>query len=99
VITVSPTPGAAKPPSRRLRADRRAVEASVAAALRFGGHAGATGGAVAEQTAPTAGRGPLASYFPGYFAMVMATGIIAIGCRLVGIPVLGEVLYVVAAGA
>jgi tellurite resistance protein TehA-like permease len=54
---------------------------------------------VAEQTARTAGPSLLASYFPGYFAMVMATGIIAIGCRLVGIPVLGEVLYVVAAGA
>jgi tellurite resistance protein TehA-like permease len=42
---------------------------------------------------------PLASYFPGYFAMVMATGIIAIGCRSIGIPWLGEALYVVAAVA
>lgn len=42
---------------------------------------------------------PLASYFPGYFAMVMATGIIAIGCRSLAIPWLGEVLYVVAAVA
>lgn len=43
--------------------------------------------------------GKLESYFPGYFAMVMATGIIAIGCRLVGVPVLGEALYAVTAGA
>jgi tellurite resistance protein TehA-like permease len=42
---------------------------------------------------------PLASFFPGYFAMVMATGITAIGCRSLGIPWLGEVLYVVTAVA
>ncbi|MCE3553571.1 tellurite resistance/C4-dicarboxylate transporter family protein [Pseudonocardia sp. RS11V-5] len=38
----------------------------------------------------------LASFFPGYFALVMATGIIAIGCRLVGIPVLDLLLYAIA---
>jgi tellurite resistance protein TehA-like permease len=51
--------------------------------------------ALGPQPAPS----PLASYFPGYFAMVMATGIIAIGCRSLGIPWLGEALYVVAAAA
>lgn len=47
--------------------------------------------------APEPAPGMLALFFPGYFAMVMATGIIAIGCRLVGIPVLDEVLYAIAA--
>jgi tellurite resistance protein TehA-like permease len=50
-------------------------------------------------TAVNARVGPLASYFPGYFAMVMATGIVAIGCRLVGVPVLDVVLLAVAAVA
>ena len=49
--------------------------------------------------AVNAPAGPLASYFPGYFAMVMATGIIAIGCRLVGVPVVDVALLAVAAVA
>lgn len=42
-------------------------------------------------------QGPVAAFFPGYFAMVMATGILAIGCHLVGLPVVDAVLYAFAA--
>jgi tellurite resistance protein TehA-like permease len=38
----------------------------------------------------------LATLFPGYFALVMATGIIAIGAELEGLEWLGQGLYVVA---
>ncbi|MEO6123813.1 MAG: tellurite resistance/C4-dicarboxylate transporter family protein [Ilumatobacteraceae bacterium] len=40
---------------------------------------------------------PIASLFPGYFALVMATGIIAIAAQLLQIDWLAEVLYTVAA--
>jgi tellurite resistance protein TehA-like permease len=33
--------------------------------------------------------------FPGYFALVMATGVVAIACRLVGVPLVPEMLLVV----
>lgn len=36
----------------------------------------------------------LAALDPGYFALVMATGIVSIGCRLLGYPVLAEPLLV-----
>ncbi len=42
---------------------------------------------------------PLATLFPGYFALVMATGIIAIGAKQQAIDWLATVLYAVAAGA
>jgi tellurite resistance protein TehA-like permease len=42
---------------------------------------------------------PLATLFPGYFALVMATGIIAVGASQQDIDWLADVLYVVAAGA
>lgn len=38
----------------------------------------------------------LATLDPGYFALVMATGIVSIGCRLLGFPVLAELLLVCA---
>ena len=39
----------------------------------------------------------VATLFPGYFALVMATGIIAIGAHLEDLDWLGQGLYVVAA--
>lgn len=36
----------------------------------------------------------IATLDPGYFALVMATGIVSIGCRLLGYPALAEVLLV-----
>ena len=42
---------------------------------------------------------PIATLFPGYFALVMATGIIAIGAKQQKIDWLANSLYVVAAGA
>ena len=42
---------------------------------------------------------PVATLFPGYFAMVMATGIVAIGAKQQKITWLAEALYVVAAMA
>lgn len=44
-------------------------------------------------------RSPLATLFPGYFAMVMATGIIAIAASQQQIDWLADVLYVVTAAA
>lgn len=41
--------------------------------------------------------GPIADLFPGYFALVMATGIISIGADQQDIAVLPEVLYAIAA--
>ena len=40
---------------------------------------------------------PIAGMFPGYFALVMATGIIAIGSKQQGIRWLAEALYIIAA--
>jgi len=40
---------------------------------------------------------PIASLFPGYFALVMATGIISVAAKQQGIDWLADVLYVVAA--
>lgn len=37
-------------------------------------------------------KGRLASLHPAYFALVMATGIISIGCRLLGIPAIDRAL-------
>lgn len=42
---------------------------------------------------------PIATLFPGYFALVMATGIVAIAARLEGLDLVAEALYVIAAGA
>jgi len=46
--------------------------------------------------APTS---PIATLFPGYFAMVMATGIISVGASQYHIDWLADLLYVIAAGA
>ncbi|MBN9107351.1 MAG: tellurite resistance/C4-dicarboxylate transporter family protein [Pseudonocardia sp.] len=48
-----------------------------------------------QRTTPIPDR-PLARFFPGYFAFVMATGVVALGCRALGVAGAGEVLYVVA---
>ena len=42
---------------------------------------------------------PIATLFPGYFALVMATGIIAVGASQQHIDWLADLLYLVAAGA
>lgn len=42
---------------------------------------------------------PIATLFPGYFAAVMATGIVAIGAEQQDLGWLADILYVVAAGA
>jgi hypothetical protein len=47
-----------------------------------------------RRDAPTSG---LAALFPGYFALVMATGIIAIGAQREGLDWLGDVLFGIAA--
>lgn len=39
----------------------------------------------------------LATLDPGYFALVMATGIVSVACRLLGITLLGEILLVATA--
>lgn len=41
----------------------------------------------------------IATLFPGYFALVMATGIIATGAQLLGVRLLAEVLYGLAVAA
>jgi tellurite resistance protein TehA-like permease len=64
-----------------------------------------TGGSA--ETAEAAGRGDrpevaasaLATFFPGYFALVMATGIIATGAHLEGLDWLGDALFAIAAVA
>lgn len=43
--------------------------------------------------------GPVADLFPGYFALVMATGIIAVGAALEDVQPVADVLYAVAAAA
>jgi tellurite resistance protein TehA-like permease len=48
---------------------------------------------------PSGRPSAIATLFPGYFAMVMATGIIAIGAQLEGIEWLAQALYVVSVGA
>jgi tellurite resistance protein TehA-like permease len=48
---------------------------------------------------PEARPSPIATLFPGYFALVMATGIVAIGAELEDVDWLAQVLYVVAAAA
>ena len=54
----------------------------------------------AASTRPEPDRGgPIATLFPGYFALVMATGIIAIAAAQQEIDWLAEILYVVAAVA
>ena len=54
----------------------------------------------AVSSSETKGRvNPIASLFPGYFAIVMATGILAIGAKQQKITWLAESLYVVAAAA
>lgn len=53
-------------------------------------------------TAPAtaaAPRSPIATLFPGYFAMVMATGIIAVAAAQQQIDWLADALYVITAGA
>jgi tellurite resistance protein TehA-like permease len=54
---------------------------------------------VTSHTAVDRRESPIAGLFPGYFALVMATGIIAIGSEQQEIDWLGEVLYVIAAVA
>jgi tellurite resistance protein TehA-like permease len=50
--------------------------------------------------APTpASTSPIATLFPGYFALVMATGIVAIASAQQGLDVIAEMLYIVAAVA
>jgi tellurite resistance protein TehA-like permease len=49
----------------------------------------------ASERAETTASG-LATFFPGYFALVMATGIIAIGAQLEGLDWLGDALFVIA---
>ncbi|MGH9133160.1 MAG: C4-dicarboxylate ABC transporter, partial [Ilumatobacteraceae bacterium] len=44
-------------------------------------------------------RGAIAGLFPGYFALVMATGIIATAAELEDLDVVADVLFVVTAGA
>lgn len=46
-----------------------------------------------------AADGPIATLFPGYFALVMATGILAIGAELEAVAVLPVVLHAVASVA
>ena len=53
----------------------------------------------AETAGGTAPASPVATLFPGYFALVMATGIIAIGALQQDIRWLADGLYVVAATA
>ena len=36
-----------------------------------------------------------ASLFPGYFALVMATGVVSIACQLLGLPVVARALIAV----
>jgi tellurite resistance protein TehA-like permease len=42
---------------------------------------------------------PIATLFPGYFALVMATGIVAVAADQQGLDLLAEVLYVITAAA
>jgi tellurite resistance protein TehA-like permease len=42
---------------------------------------------------------PVATLFPGYFALVMATGIVAVGAEQQNLGLLADVLYVIAAAA
>jgi tellurite resistance protein TehA-like permease len=49
--------------------------------------------------APGPSTSPIATLFPGYFALVMATGIVAIASWQQGLDVVAEVLYVIAAVA
>jgi tellurite resistance protein TehA-like permease len=48
---------------------------------------------------PTTSTSPIASLFPGYFALVMATGIVAVAASQQNVDWLADVLYVVAAAA
>jgi len=50
-------------------------------------------------TVPEEHPSPVATLFPGYFALVMATGIVAIGAEQQKIGWLADVLYVIAAAA
>ena len=45
------------------------------------------------------GPGPIATLFPGYFALVMATGIVAIGAQQQSIDWLADSLFAIAAVA
>jgi hypothetical protein len=38
---------------------------------------------------------PIATLFPGYFALVMATGIVAIGANQQNLDLLAQILYVI----
>jgi tellurite resistance protein TehA-like permease len=50
-------------------------------------------------TVPSRNRSAIATLFPGYFALVMATGIIAVGASQQELDWLADALYVIAAGA
>ena len=51
----------------------------------------------ATATAPESKAGPIATLFPGYFALVMATGIIAIASKQLRIGWLADALYAITA--
>ena len=55
--------------------------------------------AVTPADGDAARASPIAALFPGYFALVMATGIVAIGAKQQKINWLADVLYLVAAAA
>src|SRR5262245_13533811 len=48
---------------------------------------------------PASPSSPIASLFPGYFALVMATGIIAVGASQQNVDWLANALYAIAAAA
>jgi tellurite resistance protein TehA-like permease len=50
-------------------------------------------------TEPPARVNPIAALFPGYFALVMATGIVAVAAKQQKIDWLADTLYIVAAGS
>lgn len=52
-----------------------------------------------DHRASTRRANPIATLFPGYFALVMATGIVAIGAKQQKIDWLADTLYVIAAAA
>jgi tellurite resistance protein TehA-like permease len=54
---------------------------------------------VAIESSIEAGRDWLRDFFPGYFALVMGTGIIAVAAHLLSYPVIGWALFAVALAA
>jgi tellurite resistance protein TehA-like permease len=54
---------------------------------------------MAAASEPAPGPAWLRDFFPGYFALVMATGIVAVAARLLGYGLLAWVLFAIAVGA